>query len=52
MAANKFLEDNDIDKMFLDQVANFIITNTKGMTIGPAAGAGYSDPFTGNYMHR
>jgi len=47
VAANKFLEDNDIDKMFLDQVANFIITNTKGMTIGPAAGAGYSDPFTG-----
>ncbi len=33
--------------MFLDQVANFIIENTKGHTLGPAP-ASAADPFTGN----
>ena len=46
MAAHQFLERNDLSQMFLDQVADFILKNTKGVTIGqqtPAAG----DPFTG-----
>lgn len=33
--------------MFLDQVANFIIENTKGHTLGPAPTSA-TDPFTGN----
>lgn len=32
--------------MFLDQVANFIIENTKGHVLGQATPAGM-DPFTG-----
>ena len=46
MAAHQFLERNDLSQMFLDQVVDFILKNTKGVTIGqqtPAAG----DPFTG-----
>ena len=46
MAAHQFLERNDLSQMFLDQVVDFILKNTKGVTIGqqaPSAG----DPFTG-----
>ena len=46
MAAQKFLEKNEISQMFLDQVANFIIKNTEGITIGAAA-CNISDPLTG-----
>ena len=48
MAAHQFLERNDLSQMFLDQVVDFILKNTKGVTIGqqtPAAG----DPFAGTY---
>ena len=46
-AATKFIEDNELPIGYLDQVANFITTNTQGATIGqsaqaPPAGA---DPF-------
>lgn len=48
MAAHKFLEDNELSPMFLDQVANFIMKNTEGVTLGqPQSEA--SDPFTGVY---
>jgi phospholipase A-2-activating protein len=50
-AATKFLEDNELPISYLDQVANFITTNTQGATIGqsqqqaaPAGPAG-SDPW-------
>ncbi|KIW04684.1 uncharacterized protein PV09_04419 [Verruconis gallopava] len=33
-AAQKFLNDNELPAAYLDQVANFIITNTQGATIG------------------
>ncbi len=46
VAAHKFLETNDISPMFLDQVANFIIKNTEGVTIGRTQN-NVSDPFTG-----
>lgn len=46
LAAQKFLEKNDISQMFLDQVANFIMKNTEGVTIGPSSN-NCSDPFTG-----
>lgn len=35
-AATKFIEDNDLPISYLDQVANFIVTNTQGATIGPS----------------
>uniref|UniRef100_A0A4W3HKP2 Phospholipase A-2-activating protein n=1 Tax=Callorhinchus milii TaxID=7868 RepID=A0A4W3HKP2_CALMI len=34
LVAHNFLEKNDLSPMFLDQVANFIIENTKGQTLG------------------
>ncbi|XP_036407186.1 phospholipase A-2-activating protein [Megalops cyprinoides] len=47
LAAHNFLQKNDLSPMFLDQVANFIIENTKGHTLGPSQ-PGTSDPFTGS----
>ncbi|XP_018423851.1 PREDICTED: phospholipase A-2-activating protein isoform X1 [Nanorana parkeri] len=44
--AHDFLEKNDLNPMFLDQVAKFIIDNTGGPIIS-ATPAGFSDPFTG-----
>ncbi|KAI8631600.1 phospholipase A-2-activating protein [Xylariaceae sp. FL1651] len=34
--AQKFIDDNELSQNFLDQVAQFIIANTEGATIGPA----------------
>ncbi|XP_032873705.1 phospholipase A-2-activating protein [Amblyraja radiata] len=47
LVAHNFLQKNDLNSMFLDQVANFIIENTKGHTLG-STGIGFSDPFTGS----
>ncbi|XP_018615229.1 phospholipase A-2-activating protein isoform X1 [Scleropages formosus] len=47
LVAHNFLQRNDLSPMFLDQVANFIIENTKGHTLGAAQPSG-SDPFTGS----
>eukprot|EP00066_Takifugu_rubripes_P003991 XP_003967013.1 PREDICTED: phospholipase A-2-activating protein [Takifugu rubripes] len=46
LTAHNFLQRNDLSPMFLDQVANFIIENTKGHVVGPSA-PGVADPFTG-----
>ncbi|TRY96521.1 hypothetical protein DNTS_014704 [Danionella cerebrum] len=46
LTAHNFLQKNDLSPMFLDQVANFIIENTKGHTLGPAPTSA-ADPFTG-----
>uniref|UniRef100_A0A8C5I6L2 Phospholipase A2-activating protein n=1 Tax=Gouania willdenowi TaxID=441366 RepID=A0A8C5I6L2_GOUWI len=46
LTAHNFLQKNDLSPMFLDQVANFIIENTKGHVVGPAQPTG-GDPFTG-----
>lgn len=46
LVAHNFLQKNDLSPMFLDQVANFIIENTKGHTLG-AAPPSAADPFTG-----
>lgn len=40
-AAQKFIEDNELPIAYLDQVANFITTNTQGATIG--AGSSSND---------
>ena len=48
MAAHKFLQDNDLSPLFLDQVANFIRDQCKGVTLGTAPQqAEFADPFTG-----
>lgn len=49
-AAQRFLERNDLDQMFLDQVANFIIKNTQGMTLNSEAPSSGSDPLTGRLV--
>ncbi|KAF7669011.1 hypothetical protein LDENG_00264030 [Lucifuga dentata] len=46
LTAHNFLQKNDLSPMFLDQVANFIIENTKGHVVGPAQSS-MGDPFTG-----
>ena len=50
MAAQQWMWKNDIDQMFLDQVANFIIQNTPGNV--PAGGGGNVDPFTSGGAYR
>lgn len=47
-AAQRFLDRNSLSQLFLDQVANFIIDNTKGVTLGQES-SGYVDPFTGQW---
>ena len=51
MAAHQFLERNDLSQMFLDQVVDFILKNTKGITIGQQ-GSSAGDPFTGERMKK
>ncbi|XP_075682559.1 phospholipase A-2-activating protein isoform X2 [Rhinoderma darwinii] len=46
LVAHNFLQKNDLNPMFLDQVAKFIIDNTGGQTI-TATNSGLADPFTG-----
>lgn len=45
-AAQTFIHRHELNQTFLDQIAQFIITNTKGMVIDQKA-ADYADPFTG-----
>uniref|UniRef100_A0A8D0H133 Phospholipase A2 activating protein n=1 Tax=Sphenodon punctatus TaxID=8508 RepID=A0A8D0H133_SPHPU len=47
LTAYNFLQKNDLNSGFLDQVANFILDNTKGQTLGDTS-PGFSDPFTGS----
>jgi phospholipase A-2-activating protein len=46
-AAQKFIDKNNLSQAYLEQVANFIVNNTKGMQVGPATPSEYTDPFTG-----
>ncbi|CAJ0942900.1 unnamed protein product [Ranitomeya imitator] len=46
LVAHNFLQRNDLNPMFLDQVAKFIIDNTGGQIIA-APNSGFADPFTG-----
>lgn len=39
-AATKFIEDNELPIAYLDQVANFITTNTQGATLGSSQNHG------------
>ncbi|CAF3244551.1 unnamed protein product [Rotaria socialis] len=49
-AAQTFIQRHELSQMFLDQVAQFIITNTKGMVIDQSA-SDYVDPFTGDVRY-
>jgi phospholipase A-2-activating protein len=44
-AATKFLGDNELPISYIDQVAQFIVTNTKGATIGQSTEPPSTDPF-------
>ncbi|KAJ3341189.1 hypothetical protein HDU91_000748, partial [Kappamyces sp. JEL0680] len=46
MAAQAFIDRNDLSQSFLDEIANFIIANAKSVTLGETQ-HGFSDPFTG-----
>jgi phospholipase A-2-activating protein len=52
-AATKFIQDNELPITYLDQVANFITTNTKGATIGQSEpGPVGSDPWGSDNRYR
>jgi phospholipase A-2-activating protein len=44
-AATKFLGDNELPISYIDQVAQFIVSNTKGATIGQSTEASSADPY-------
>ncbi|KAL8688467.1 MAG: hypothetical protein Q9218_005629 [Villophora microphyllina] len=45
-AATKFIQDNELPMTYLDQVANFITTNTQGASLGQSSqGPAGSDPY-------
>jgi phospholipase A-2-activating protein len=52
-AATKFIEKNELPISYLDQVANFITTNTQGATIGgQPEPQGQSDPWGSDNRYR
>lgn len=51
-AAQRFIHHHELPQEFLDQVATFIINNTKGMTLGVEASGQYTDPFTGGSRYQ
>lgn len=46
-AAQRFIHKHDLPQDFLDRVANFIMENTKGVTLGTQCTNQEVDPFTG-----
>jgi phospholipase A-2-activating protein len=46
-AAQNFIDGNELAQGFLDQIANFIIQNTKGVALAPQAAVN-PDPYTGS----
>ena len=49
--AQAFIHRHELNQMFLDQIAQFIIGNTKGMVIDQRA-SDYIDPLTGSIIYR
>lgn len=45
--AQKFIHDNELSQLFLDQVANFIVKNSQAAPVMNTTTAQYTDPFTG-----
>jgi phospholipase A-2-activating protein len=50
-AARKFIEDNELPLTYLDQVANFIVQNTQGATLGQSSAQG-ADPWGSESRYR
>lgn len=50
-AARKFIEDNELPLTYLDQVANFIVQNTQGATLGQSSAQG-ADPWGSDARYR
>ena len=48
--ATKFLGDNELPLSYLDNVANFIVENTRGATLGQSAGPTTDEFGTGRYQ--
>jgi phospholipase A-2-activating protein len=50
-AAQKFIHDNNLSQLYLDQVANFIVNNSKNNApLGPKdSSPEFCDPLTGQY---
>ena len=46
MAAQRFLQNNELEMSYIDQVVKFIEQNTAGVQLG-TGGEEYQDPFTG-----
>ncbi|ORX61512.1 PFU-domain-containing protein [Hesseltinella vesiculosa] len=46
-AAQKFLLDNELSPMYVDQIVDFITKNTQGQSLGETTSQ-YQDPFTGS----
>jgi phospholipase A-2-activating protein len=49
--ARKFIEDNELPLTYLDQVANFIVQNTQGATLGQSSAQG-TDPWGSESRYR
>lgn len=49
-AATKFLGDNELPLSYLDNVADFIVKNTKGATLGQSSGPATDEFGTGRYQ--
>ncbi|KAI1524937.1 WD40 repeat [Pyrenophora tritici-repentis] len=49
--ARKFIEDNELPLTYLDQVANFIVQNTQGATLGQSTAQG-ADPWGSDARYR
>ncbi|XP_026751047.2 phospholipase A-2-activating protein [Galleria mellonella] len=47
VAAQAFIHKHDLPQVYLEQVANFIITNAKLDTLPTQSSNGFADPFTG-----
>eukprot|EP00727_Mastigamoeba_balamuthi_P005663 m51a1_g1716 hypothetical protein (783) ;mRNA; f:46069-49053 len=48
VAARRFIEDNDLDADYLEEVAQFVIANTSGAAAPAAADDQFCDPLTGS----
>ncbi|KAG8525869.1 uncharacterized protein KY384_000629 [Bacidia gigantensis] len=51
-AATKFIQDNELPITYLDQVANFITTNTQGAALGQASVPTGADPWGSESRYR
>ena len=48
MAAQLFIQRNELPVDYLDQVANFIVKNTQGTSIGAGSAPASADPYSGS----